>query len=284
MRTLILCSLFAFGFNLTSGEANNVEISLIYTQHANNTYSLKATVADEEEEEPISGMKILFAANINGVSLSLGSAVTNKEGISIFRGDLPDLRAKGHQFEFTALFEGNDQFEENQVELEIVDAQLQLKTEIIDSVNTVFVSLSRWDEDGNSLPIGDENIYLFVPRMYSLLPISEAYTSETGEDEVEFPNDIPGGPNGELVIIGKLDEHDEYGTIESQSETTWGLPVSLDVNRLPRALWSPDAPLWMLITFIILMTGVWGHYFWIAYTLFSIKKLEDKNAPISYRE
>ena len=284
MKTFISLLIIFFCINLAYADSIGIDIGLVYIQHPDNTYSLKTTVVDEDDEEPVSGLEIVYSVLVNGESITLGKVATGSNGLSIFKGNLAELRAKGHQFTFTAAFEGNEEFDENEVELEIIDANLTLKSEVIDSVNTVFVTLSKWDETGELIPISDEDIKLFVPRMYSLLPIAEAYTSETGEDEVEFPNDIPGGPAGELLIIGKLDEHEEHGTIEAQSETNWGLPVSLDVNRLPRALWSPNAPLWMVITFIILMTGVWGHYFWIIYNLLRIKKLEDKNAPLTYTE
>lgn len=270
--------------SFTLGQSIGISIGLTYTQKSDNSYLLKSTIIDDEDEAPVAGIEISYSVGVNGETAQLGTSTTSEEGVSVFSGNLSELRSKGHQFKFSANFEGSDEYDVNSAELDITDATLLLKTEIVDSVYTVFVSLNKWDKDGVAAPISDEDIKLFVPRMYSLLPITEAYTSEEGEDEVEFPNDIPGGPAGELAIIAKLEEHEEYGSIEAKVDTKWGLPVSQDVNKLPRALWSPDAPMWMVITFIILMTGVWGHYFWIIYSLFRIKRLQEKDAPIQYAE
>lgn len=284
MKTIFTILLGVFCLNQSNAQTVGIDITFTYVQKADATFLLKAKVVDEENEEPVEGIAIQYSVSINGESKQLGSAVTTANGVSKFIGNLEEVRKTGHQFTFTATFVGNEAFDENEVELEIVDAILALKTEVVDSMNTVFVSLNTWDKNGELIAISDEDIKLFVPRMYSLLPITEAYSNEEGEDEVEFPNDIPGGPAGELLVIGKLDEHESYGTIESQSQTNWGLPVSLDSGKLPRGLWSPDAPMWMVITFIILMTGVWGHYFLIVYNLFRIKRMEDKDAPITYAE
>ncbi len=48
------------------------------------------------------------------------------------------------------------------------------------------------------------------------------------------------------------------------------------IQEMPRALWSPNPPLWMLITFIILVTVVWGHYIVIVYELFRLRKEQPK--------
>lgn len=284
MKPFISILVFLVISNFTLAETIGISIGVTYTQKSDNSYVLKTTIIDDEDEAPVSGIDISYSVVVNGATIQLGSSTTTEGGISVFTGNLSELRTKGHQFKFSANYAGSDEYDENSAEIDITDATLSLKTEIVDSVNTVFVSLTKWNNEGESVPISDEDIKLFVPRMYSLLPIAEAYTSEEGEDEVEFPNDIPGGPAGELAIIGKLEEHENYGTLEAKADTNWGLPVSLDINKLPRALWSPDAPLWMVITFIILMTGVWGHYVWIVFNLFRIKKLGNKNEPISYSE
>ncbi len=284
MKSLIFIIAFLVISNFGRAETIEVSIGFTYTQKSASQYVLKSTVIDDEDEVPVVGIDINYVVEVNGETIQLGSSVTASNGVSVYTGNLSELRKKGHQFKFSAIFAGNDEYEENSAELEITDVMLLVKTEIVDSVNTVFISLTKWDEDDETVPISDEDVKLYVPRMYSLLPITEAYTSEEGSDAVEFPNDVPGGPAGELVIISRLEEHDAFGTVEVQSNTSWGIPVSQSNGRLPRALWSPDAPMWMVITFIILMTGVWGHYLWIIYNLFKIKELQEKDAPINYAE
>lgn len=284
MKRFIVIIAFILSISFSGAQTIGIDITLTYKQTTSSTYILKASVIDEENEEAVLGIPIKYAATINGALTELGVANTNDNGVSEFIGNLSALREKGHRFFFIASFEGNEQFDPNDVELEIADAILTLKSEVVDSVNTVYVSLTGWDDAGDTTPIADADIYFYVPRMYSLLPVTEAYTDEEGGDEIEFPNDIPGGPAGELKVIGRLEDHDELGTIETFSETNWGILVNQNSDRMPRALTSSNAPMWMVITFIILMTGVWGHYFWIIYSLFRIKRLQEKDAPIHYAE
>jgi heme/copper-type cytochrome/quinol oxidase subunit 2 len=59
-----------------------------------------------------------------------------------------------------------------------------------------------------------------------------------------------------------------------------GKPVSDKDQVAPRALWSAHPPLWMMITFIVLMVTVWGHYVVIVYELFRLRK-EEPHAPVN---
>jgi len=92
------------------------------------------------------------------------------------------------------------------------------------------------------------------------------------------PNNLPGDAQGNLTLIGRLDENETYGNLEASVVQKWGVAVSNKSQELPRALWSSHPPLWMLITFIILMTAVWGHYAIIIYELFRLRKEEPHTA------
>jgi hypothetical protein len=74
--------------------------------------------------------------------------------------------------------------------------------------------------------------------------------------------------------LAKLDENEIYGKIEVAVVQKWGIPVSDKLNELPRAFWSDHPPYWMMITFIILMSTVWGHYLVIIVQLFRLRKEE----------
>ena len=76
-----------------------------------------------------------------------------------------------------------------------------------DSLAVAEVSLSFSDEndiktiiatvaDQSGLPIEELDLYFYVTRTFSLLPIGDVFntTDENGLVEVEFPNDLPGDP------------------------------------------------------------------------------------------
>jgi len=125
---------------------------------------------------------------------------------------------------------------------------------------------------GEEKPVPEATLGLFVKRSFNPLKIGEGTTDENGDASVEVPAGLPGDPLGNITLLGRLDEHETYGFLETASVQKWGVPVSNRIEDQPRALWSSHPPLWMLITFIILMTAVWGHYAVIVYELFRLRK------------
>lgn len=257
----------------TTQEPLGIGMELIFTQNANKTFNLKATVTDEENGEPVAGLALTYSVTVNDQVIELGKATTNTLGVAELKdAKLDELRKMGHSFSCAVSFAGNSDFLENEARVEIKDATLTITHEVVDSVNTVYATLSTWDENNEVMPVEEAEVKLYVPRLFSLLPVADITIEEGGEGEIEFPSDIPGGKNGELRILARLEEHEEFGNIESSIQTTWGTKQIQDAQS-KRALWSPDAPLWMVITFTILMTVVWAHYYLIVYYLFRIKKL-----------
>jgi hypothetical protein len=77
-------------------------------------------------------------------------------------------------------------------------------------------------------------------------------------------------------LLARLDESELFGRLEASSTQVWGISVSDQLKKMPRALWTSDPPIWMLVTFIILMTAVWGHYIVIIVQLFRLRKEEPQ--------
>ena len=158
---------------------------------------------------------------------------------------------------FEARFEGNEQYRKADRDLEVKAVNLKLETEIIDSVPTVTVMAEERKGDRLS-PVEDADIRILVKRLYSDLPIREGSLDE-GSFSTEFPTDLPGNAFGDLEIIARIVEHDDYGTVETRSEVRWGIPVSYALEERPRALWS-RAPLWVIISVTVAFIAAWYHY------------------------
>jgi hypothetical protein len=129
------------------------------------------------------------------------------------------------------------------------------------------------EADGKFNPLGGQTVLVYVPRMLSLLKIAEIALDSLGSGTAEFPKNIIGDSVGNLTVIAQIEENDIFGTIKAESKINWGLPKRLlSPERPTRELWTPVAPLWMIITLIIMLTGVWGHYVYTIVQLFMIKK------------
>ena len=148
---------------------------------------------------------------------------------------------------------------------------MQLEFSEEEGEKTAGVQLYTWDDSGEQVPVEDGEVYLYVPRLFSLLPVGDVWTGSDGYDEMDFPGDLPGDMEGNLTVVARMEDSDDFGSYETAEEINWGLAISSE-DQLPRALWSSRPPMWMVITFVVLMGGVWIHYFLVVYYLSKLRK------------
>jgi hypothetical protein len=153
----------------------------------------------------------------------------------------------------------------------------------VDSVKTINVTAHTL-ENGKEIPITGESISVYVPRMFSNFMIAELTLDDSGSASTEFPNDLPGGKEGNLTIAAGFINNATYGNASASEVKHWGMPT----DYLPtshRALWTSRAPNWMIITLSILLAGVWGHYFFAVISLIRIRlHAKKEKAKAEYRD
>lgn len=223
-------------------------------------------------------MKVSFFQVVNEEDIPLGFKITDGNGKAIFnvKGDSLKTDAEG-KLNFKVVFAGNKAMESAEEYVSFRRGRLEIIPVKEDSLLTVQIKLIDVGT-GEETPVKETAVGIFVKRMFLPMKVGEATTDENGEGSVEFPNNLPGDAKGNLTLLARLDENETYGNMEAVVVQAWGVPVSDKPETLPRALWSSHPPLWMLITFIVLMLAVWGHYIVIVYELFRLRK-EQPIAP-----
>jgi hypothetical protein len=136
------------------------------------------------------------------------------------------------------------------------------------------------DQEGQ--PIEELDLYFYVERSFSLLPIGDIFntTDENGMVEVEFPSDLPGDSKGNVAIVVKILESDIYKDQSLEMTKKWGVPVQLDDESLEkRSLWAAaaNAPISLIVVVCLMIIGVWYVIIYIVYILFIISKIESVN-------
>lgn len=250
-------------------------VELIAVQKADGSVELRAAVKAKIEKKlrKMHSLKIHFFLVGDSGETELGSVNANLNGVGVLPVNPEQLIPNNEGLlNFKAMVNANKNMEEGVGEVSVKKARL-IATSIAEdgkySVQIKLVDLSN----GTETPIPETTIGVFVKRQFSPLKVAEGTTDEAGDAIIEIPAGLPGDPNGNLVILAKLDENETYGYLEaSLTGEKWGLPVSNKPVAPPRALWSAHPPIWMLVTFIILMAAVWGHYFVIVYELFRLRK------------
>lgn len=241
---------------------------------------LQATVyvSAKGERTDVAGAEIAFYLLTDTSEVLLTTATTGNDGIAI--AVLPPMESlsadTGGYYAFLSRFDGSDLFRGSEADIRFRDLSLTTETEEGDSVNTLLARLTD-PMTGEGVEGVDVNFY--VQRMFRPLRIGQEQTDRRGGARVDFPPDLPAGPDGKVHLTVRIEDSDEFGNVEAVTALNWGVPVAVaDHGKKLRTLWSPNAPLWMLITFIILMGTVWGHYVAIAVLLRRIGKLRDSGS------
>ncbi len=146
-----------------------------------------------------------------------------------------------------------------------------------DGKKYVTAKASDFTQDSIGAPIEEIDLYLYVQRTFSLLPIGDRFTEtdENGKRTIEFPSDLPGDTTGLVKVIVKIEDADEYVDTSFSKAINWGIPLVIDKSENKRALWaaSASAPIYLLILTNSLILIVWGIIFYICVKIYHISKM-----------
>lgn len=136
------------------------------------------------------------------------------------------------------------------------------------------------DLDGN--PIEDLELYFYVQRTFSLLPIGDFFnaTDENGIVEIPFPEDLPGDVEGHVKIVVKILESDMYNDLTLEVIKKWGVPSPLDQTEEKRSLWAAaaNAPITLVIGTSGMILAMWFIIGYIIFILYKIAKIKVESS------
>lgn len=255
-------------------------LEFITVQKADNTIDLKVSLRAKVKGSfyVLPQVKLSFFQVTEAGDRPLGFVITDRSGKGMLNvkatAAVPGADGK---YTFKVSYAGNKQMEAAEEELTIKRARLEMVPVKEDSVLTVTVKLIDLST-GEEVLVPETAVGIYVARTFNPLKIGEGTTDEAGEATVEVQNGLPGDAKGNLTLFARLDESEEFGKLEASVVQPWGKAVSNKIEDQPRALWSSNPPIWMLVTFIVLMSIVWGHYIVIIVQLFRLRKEEPQTA------
>lgn len=121
-------------------------------------------------------------------------------------------------------------------------------------------------------PLEGVKVSFLVERSLGQLVLGTEETLDDGTAAVPFPGDLPAGPEGELHVTAEIKAPAQYKDIRVQAVLPGGLILAPEKNPFPRALWSPRAPLALVLTICTLLTIVWSTYGFVLVQLVKIRK------------
>jgi len=245
---------------------------------------LTATLSIKKGETTLAleNAMVEFTASNGTISNILGKANTDQEGNAIYKFAYAGLPAdKDGMVSYAAKFTGTDKYPIAEATFNAKPAKIHLFFSIEDSLRILKVTATQKNAKGEVAAIPKETVLIYIPRLFSLLKIGEIALDENGTGTMEFPKEIVGDTLGNLVVIAKIEENDQFGFVQGRNVINWGVHKQYYKAEVPsRELWTPIAPLWMIITLLIMLAGVWAHYMYAVYELIMIKRLSKKDKPL----
>ena len=252
-------------------------LSLVYMSNSNDTVILTANIFVRRETGNfgLENAEIAFSLSNGKEIKSLGIVKAGYDGNAIFKvplnsGLLKDIEGRTT---YTANFSRKGNYLATSTNVTTKPAKIQLTFSKEDSIHTIHVKVVQTEGNNEIKPVTKETVSIYVPRMLSDLKIGEITLDENGTGSVEYTGGLVGDSLGNLLVIAKIEENEIFGNVQGQSTVSWGIPKQYFLAERPaRELWTPIAPIWMIVTLIIMLAGVWGHYIFAVIQMIIIKR------------
>jgi hypothetical protein len=285
---IIFFFLLCFCTLLTSAQNKKDSVTEITTSitfnylNSNDTIILTANIFDKKEQQifAIKNAVIEFSASGDNETLKLGQAKADEEGNAILKFPVNPAvpRDKNGKTIYSAKFNGKGRFQPSMQTFIAKPARIIVNFSKEDSLRFILVTATQVDQKGLIKPIQKEKVIVYVPRLFNLLKIGELELDEAGRGKVEYTGKFVGDSLGNIMVLARIEENDNFGNVQGQSSISWGIPKQYYLAEKPtRELWTPIAPIWMIVTLIIMLTGVWAHYIYAVVQLIKIKQVSKKN-------
>ncbi len=279
LALLIVCAGFVSNIEANaqvSAKKERVRMKLYYSKSdaGERLISIALTAGSGKKMHGVKNSVVLLTAELNDSTYVLATQETDTLGeLKLYlASDYKLPMDEDGKSVIEAIYDGNEQYRSASNDLEIMDIDLDFSFEIEDSVKYLSVVANRIDGEGNKVPVEELEINVGVQRLYSVLPLDDMETDEEGIGTLEIPDDLPGDASGNLVFVARIEDHDEFGTVTKSGNQAWGIPVSYEVEPLPRQLFTDEAPLWMIASVFIMLLGAWYHFFLSISKLIKLKK------------
>jgi hypothetical protein len=250
-------------------------LSLEYWCNANDSATLTARIFFTRNKDMIclKNAVVVFSASNGSKIVPIGSAVADSTGYAVITCPTSSLPAVESMITYTADFAASGKYLPASASFSAKPAKMEVSFYEEDSVKYIKVTGTAKDSKGVSVPFAEQTVKLYVPSLFRPLPIGEITLDKEGMGNMEFPKTLIGDSLGNITVLAQVEENDVYGNIVAKNSIPWANPKHpIQAERPSRELWTPVAPVWMIITLIILLLGVWAHYMYAVYQLFMIKR------------
>jgi len=263
---LILAIIPGFIPTILAEELINPRLGASYVKLTDGTkrISLSLSASIDDKRVNIENAPLQISAVNESEKTFLGTVVTDQKGkafLDIKSGtSIPEDKEGNYTFDIR--FEGNQKFNIASKTVHVKDVYMEISFSEKDSIKNVLVKVYTINEKGAKAAVQDVPVEFYIRRLFCLYRFGGEKTDSSGLCTAEFPKNMPGDTLGKVIVVAKILENDIYGTVETVRTFTGGKLLIIE-PKAKRGLGDTDAPLWMVYTLLILLSGVWLHVLYV---------------------
>jgi hypothetical protein len=272
--------------NFANGQADSTKPELSVNIHhfiVNNSFQyllIETKIKIDNKWKPLKGQVLQLYLDSNKAEDLITKVQTDSDGKAkaIIPPSLKPLWDNSSVHKFIAVTEGTFKEEETTTEAEIGKAKILIDTSNTDGARTVNVQVMKFEND-NWIGTKGVDLKVGVKRLGGDLKIGdeESYTTDSvGRVAAEFKLDsLPGDIKGNLVLVAKVEDNDQFGSLSIEKTVPWGRYVKPVSNFGERALWAArgKAPIWLMLMAYSIIAAVWGVIVYLIIQIVKIGKL-----------
>lgn len=278
---LILGAVLIWSTSYTKGQQVDKKktaiVELSFYKNAGGDRTIVANVSAKNDSGKlvfVQGVKINFYTSTLAGKSFLGKALTNEGGKATIHFPKEAPRDTSG-ITIIAGIENDKGYEDTETQASVKDARLVLSLSEGDSSRLISALATEILPDGEEKPIPNVEVNFGIQRLFGVMPLSEeanVTTDDRGMATFNFPKEIKRDEKGNVFLVTRIIDDEVYGNVEATSVSKWGEPLVVEKNPFPRALWEPRAPVILIISFIIIFSGIWFTYGFVIYQITKIEK------------
>jgi len=274
----VFCCLVA-SYNAVAQKKSKTRLKAYYEKISNDdkVISVILNKGSGLQIEGVPNAEIFLSMYDNEKEIELTSLFTDSNGETklIIEANYVFPKDESGYSVITLNYNGNDSLKASKNKIKFKDLNIDISFDIVDSVKQIVVYAFNIDSIGNKLPINEVELHIGVERLFSTLYLQKNETDDKGIVSMEFPNDIAGDSIGNITLIVKIDDHRDYGTITKSAKINWGMIVDYNSKSNARSLFGDEAPLWMIISVIIILSGAWYHFILAIFKVLKMRRIDS---------
>lgn len=281
---IILCFL-ATGISVSAQDSSAAEPSVNLRYFINNNsvqyLIVESRIKVGKKFQPLSRQVVKLFLDRTSPEDLITKVYTDENGKAkiIIPPVLKDKWNSSPKHNFIGVLEATSVEDERTTELEITKAKIEMDTLNEEGTRTINVKM-MFMENKDWVPARDVEMKVGISRQGSILSAGdeETYTTDTsGTASVEYNKDnLPGDQQGNIVLVVKVEDNDQYGNLRIEKTVPWGVAVMPEKNFFDqRTLWSTrfETPLWLLFMAYSIFISVWIILIYLVFQIVKIKKL-----------